>query len=294
MNDGGGDRLWGLRSLTCTTGDALVAAESDRVIRVRAGRWYGMANRARGEEDAKQCRYIWGDEADIAQLRAKYRLFSPPLMTTLAYRLDGMLGSGTVGFLQYTANWFPWMRHRVVGAEFDLLEAHPGRPLPIMFALDIFTKTLRKLADAPGVSLQQDVWGCILTAQLNVGKIAVAVPNLPMWMRMQTRIRNVWPARGKPGMRVRIVGTRLPRGEGVVVRIGGGVCAQVKRWRLFGMADVVSCRVGKGMSRFRRRLLCCGSQLRWWPFEKLCNHCIIHAVINPHFSPTRGVSALCM
>lgn len=242
--DAGGSPELGNRSLSCTTEEPFYADDPDRLIHIRRGRWYGMANRVRGRTDPRQCVYIWGDEENIAQLRARYPSFSPPILTTRAARANGILGSGSEGLTQYRADWFPRLRGSFFVGEFDLTQARPGLPLPILFQVDVRSRRVRKVADTPGVSLEVDPFGAVMVGQFNIGKVGIAVPVVSTAMKAQTRIRNVWPLRGKPRSRVYIVGTSLPAGAPVF--LGGRPCDDVKRWTKFGYLDVISCLVPRG------------------------------------------------
>lgn len=231
VNDGGGAAYNGPKSVSC---EASVPAPNapDRQIRVRRGRWYGSANRARGIEDPQYCVHLWGDETNLTSILKKYPDFNPPIFTTDKASNSDILGSGTFGFLQYLPNWFPYLRKKFIATEYDLTEPNKGRPLPIMYGLDLWRGRLFKLADAPGVSTAVDRYGSVFVGQLNVGKVAIAVPVVRKWMRRKEMIRNVWPSRGKPGTEIWIIGTRMSEAR---IEIEGQRCIISKRRRYLNL-----------------------------------------------------------
>lgn len=240
--EGGGDV-----STSCTSQRPLENEESERLLSVKKGRWYGFPNRARGRSDSMQCTYIWGDERGNITSTAG---FTKPVMTTKEARDTGVMGSATVGLMQYGANWFHKLRGQLLIGEFDLPEAREGRPLPGMHVLRRSKKDVVRIADAPGINLDADMYGSIFTAQVNLGKIAVVQPVVHAFMKSQPRIRSVWPVRGKPGSRLWVLGTRLPaRGR---VLVGGRVCRVVHRSVVFGYLRVISCVVPKGVPLLKR------------------------------------------
>lgn len=224
--DNGGDPYLGPKSVSCDSSLPLNESQPDRLLRLRRGFWYGSANRVRGKEDPKFCVHLWGDESNLTDILNKYPDFKPPIMTTAQALADNILGSGSEGFIQYLPNWFPYLRKKFVGTEFDLTEARPGRPLPIMFAIDLWRKRIFKLADAPGLGMAVDPYGSIFVGQFTIGKIAIAVPVVKRWMTRVPKIRNVWPSRGKPGTEIWIVGTNMSK---AAIHVGGKRCTITKR-----------------------------------------------------------------
>lgn len=236
VNDGGGEANNGSKSISC---DEAIPPEDepDRQMKVREGHWYGSANRARGLDDPKYCVHLWGDEPNLTNILKTYPEFQPPLFTTKQAVADNVLGSGTFGFLQYLPNWFPYLRKKFIATEYDLTEPETGRPFPIMYALDIWRRRLFKLANAPGVSAAVDKYGSVFVGQLNVAKIAIAVPVVKNWMKRQPKVRNVWPTRGKPGSEIWILGSNMKEAR---IEIGDTRCVIVKRRKYFDL-QLTSC-----------------------------------------------------
>lgn len=234
--DGGANVGRGERALSCSASIPFTTNEPDRLIEVRRGKWYGMANHARALKDARQCRYSWLPEAGNT---TKIPGLANVIMSTLDGINDGTLGSGTVGFAQYTASWDTKFRGTLLGAEFDLTTPTKGRPSPILFAFDLPRKQVRKVADAPGTNIAQDAYGALLITQLNLGRIAMSVPILTRRMKKRAAIRMVWPSAAKAGSLVHVVGTGFSKKISVFI---GGVACGVKRHRLrYGFLHDVSC-----------------------------------------------------
>lgn len=238
--DNGGEPELGPKSISCTDSVPIFKSEPDRFIRVREGRWYGSANRVRGSENPAFCVNIWGTEDNLTDILESFPGFTPPILTTAKPINENILGSGTFGFLQYLANWFPYLRKKFIGTGYDLLEPLPGKPLPIMFGIDLWNERFFKIADAPGLVPATDVYGSVFVGQFTIGKIAIAIPVVKNWMKRQASIRNVWPNRGKPGSTVVILGTSLPNRA---IRIGGRKCPIGSRRKYFRDVIMISCKV---------------------------------------------------
>lgn len=240
----------GDRSVSCTRSVPFNRQDSDRVLHIKRGRWYGMANRARGRTDPTQCVYIWGDESNIDQLRRNYSRFTPPIMTRRADFDAGKFGGAVIGLEQYRANWFPTIRLHLIGSEFGFPQPLPNRQLSALLHFDLSTRTVSKIADAPGLAIATSAYGSMFIGQFIRARIAIAYPRVTEAMKKQPRIRNVWPLRVKPRSRILIYGTSLPVNGKVLV--DGRPCTDVKRRVRFSWLHIISCRVPYG-GPYRKR-----------------------------------------
>lgn len=181
ISDGGADPPSGRKSVSCNASVPLAAARPDRMYRVRRGRWYGAANRARGQDDAKYCVDLWGNEDNLTDIMNTYPGLTVPSFNTAKARQDGTLRAGVVGFAQYLPNWFPSFRKKLIATEFDgepPVPIAPGKQTqrPGMVGVNLWQRDVFKIADAPGESMAIDRYGSIFVAQVIIGKIAIAVP----------------------------------------------------------------------------------------------------------------------
>lgn len=228
----------GQRSVTCLESGPMGSTVPDRLLKINRGFWYGMANRARGRKDGKQCTFMWGHESANSTTIRKFR---KPIMTTFVGNENGLKRSGTVGLAQYDANWVPSMRGSFLGSGLDGQDEYGGLVMPMLFFFDVRRKAIIKVADAPGVSIEVDAYGAILTAQVSNGKIGVTTPVVKAGMAKKMVIRSVWPVSGKGGSRVHIVGTGLSWTAHVF--IGSSRCTTVYHVVRFNYLQDLSCTV---------------------------------------------------
>lgn len=237
VSDGGGDPMFGPKSVSCSEDVPLQGTQPDRLFRVRRGAWYGAANRVRGQDDPQHCVHLWGDESNLTKIHTAYPDFKKPHFITTDALNNNVLSTGSVGLVQYLPNWFPYLRKKFIGTELDLTVARPGNSGPIMYVADIWRRRLFKIADAPGLSAAVDRYGSVFAGQFNLGKIAIAIPVVKNWMKKKPMIRNVWPSRGLPHSKFWIIGINIPD---VAVEIGGKECRVGGRQRYLDL-QIVTC-----------------------------------------------------
>lgn len=227
VTDLGGDPPFGPKSVSCDAAVPLTEAQPDRIYRVRRGRWYGAANRVRGQDDPQYCVYLWGDEANLTKIQKAYPDFTAPRFNTANARKDGIVSAGLVGFDQYLSNWFPSVRKQFIGTEFDgVSDESPSNRTRGMVVVNIWSGKVFRIADVPGVSTAVDRYGSIFVGQFSLGKIGIVEPVVTNWMRKQAVIRNVFPSRGKPGTQILIIGTNMAE---AAIEIEGRRCLIGKR-----------------------------------------------------------------
>lgn len=229
VTDLGGDPPFGQKSVSCDAAVPLAADQPDRIYRVRPGRWYGAANRVRGQDDPQYCVYLWGDEANLTKIKKAYPDFTAPRFNTAKALKDGIINAGLVGFAQYLSNWFPSIRERFIATEFDgVSDESPSSKRRGMVVVNVWSGKIFKIADVPGTSITMDRYGSIFVGQFSLGKIGIVEPVVTNWMRKQPMIRNVWPTRGKPGTQIIITGTKMAE---AAIEIEGQRCIIGRRRR---------------------------------------------------------------
>lgn len=219
----GEDVVW--KSTGCDTDAPLTEKMPDRLVKVRSGKWYGHPNRTRGKKDAKQCEFISAllsdDEADAVDG------YAPPLLTTAEAEKDGILTSGIVGHLEYSANWWNGkLRGSTLGLEVGVNKNDDEEVTAAMLSFNRRTKEVKQVADIGGLASTVDAQGAVLSPQFFSNSIGVARPRTILPKDNKPEIGSIFPTQGIPGSKVFITGYNLSIGEGV--KIGDVPCKKVR------------------------------------------------------------------
>lgn len=234
--DAGSSFDGGPRSTACNYSIPYARSQPDRLIHVKSGKWYGHANRRRG-----QCTTV---PRLLSKKKAVARFpgYTPPRFNNEVWIQSGVVGTGSVGAAFYDANVFPGFRGMLISGDADNDESSDfseKRPL----GLNVYDKKKKKvtrLTDTPGISLAIDVFGSVFAAQPQRDRIGVAIPS--SGMRKNPGIRNVFPVRGLPGSRLFVYAEGVSLQAGIT--IGGVPCTHVS---LAIGGKLLSCIVGTPM-----------------------------------------------
>lgn len=250
--DNGVDPRDELRSTSCTTEVPVTTGESDKVINVTRGAFYGHANRARGRSDADQCVFVT-DEKIRDGSASKLNSFAPPLFTTAKAMEEKLFFGGLSGVSQYVHDWSPADKLRgtlIVVASDDVVDMPiPAGRTPGILSFDIESKSVKLVAEGGGSGIGIDVVGSVFVAKTISGVVEIAIPVVDEAAKKERKVRGVWPPSGQPGSRLFVVGTNLPIYQKVFV--DGVECTDTRRVRWYRIANVVSCRVPR-LPRFER------------------------------------------
>lgn len=209
--DNGPNAGYGPASVTCSTDTGVDAAGLDELDLVVAGKYYGHANRNRGNFDARQCLYHFGTEPSTVDYTAPIESNLPASSDGMAEYTSSKFGAQMQGDLLYAA-WVNSELHRVK------LSAD-GQSV-------VYDVTLATgLQNALDVSVGAD--GSMFVAEFGGNRISFFRPNeTPVTSISVTAIQ---PAAGPlaGGQAVTITGTNFTTSAETVVTIGGQAATNV-------------------------------------------------------------------
>lgn len=207
----GANSDFGVASKDCQTIGGSVS-EQDGLLNVKAGSFYGHANRNRGRYDERQCTYVGSKDAD------------PPADYTRPIQL---FGSSTNGMAEYTANTFDFqLRGNLFLSK--LSWDGPGKVHRVVLSEDGEGVAMRAIFwEDGGLSLIMSPYGDLLMPKVKQAKIIALRPEYTP--REQVHVRAVSPRRGLAagGYSVMVTGSGFK--SGMSLSFGGAQCSELSR-----------------------------------------------------------------
>lgn len=209
--DNGANEGFGARSTGCSS-QAAQQNELDSLNRIIQGGYYGSANRNRGRNDPKQCRYHGPTDSS--------KDFVKPIAT---------FQSSTNGLIEYTANTFAGqMRGKLIATKFASAVG-TGRIYCVELASDGSAKSVTRLAERSGLSVALTRSGGLAMPQFKRNRVAIFDPveSNPGVLAVTSVLPFRGPKRG--GGTIIITGWNLL--PPITVTVGGRACKNPREFR---------------------------------------------------------------
>lgn len=202
--DNGANYGFGVASKTCTEVGSNVGIQ-DSLVHVKENNYYGHPNRNRGRKDPRQCSYKKGGKSDedyTAEL--------------------GIFDSSSNGILEYTANTFEsQLRGNLFVSRMSW--SGPGKVSRVLLGSDgdSIVETL-DFHDDGGLVLVMSPYGDIIMPKIKQAKIMALRTSYES--SEEVHLRSIWPRRGPPAGRNKIMLTGSGFTDDMQVKFGGKPC----------------------------------------------------------------------